>query len=140
MTFDVYISLDDQNRIVGVNSSEYLIDTTGWRKVDEGVGDRYHHAQGGYLPDTLTTEQGTRRWMSAPVTDHPGREPFTTYDWRGKTWGIYLRTDAELAEEGVIDSPSTGEVSGEWAAKVDDRLESYEQQLEMLLEGAVSDG
>lgn len=61
MKFDdykVYIKTDDSNRVTAVNSSAFLSDTTGWIEIDEGFGDRYHHAQGNYLPLGLTTDDG----------------------------------------------------------------------------------
>lgn len=119
--------------------------------VDEGDGDRYHHAQGGYLPGGLTDEYGARRWMTAPTADHPGREAHTIYAWQGDAWGIYLRTDAEMEAERVpppVAAPPTGDAAtAEWMAHVDlqlaqqgEQLESHSQQFDMLLEGVTADG
>ena len=49
----VYIKPDDAQRITAVNSSAFLTDLTGWVEIDRGFGDRYHHAQGNYFPDTI---------------------------------------------------------------------------------------
>ena len=62
MDTNVYIKIDEYKRIVGVNSFEFLADTTGWIKIDEGDGDRFQHAQGNYLPKPLRDEQGRYRY------------------------------------------------------------------------------
>ena len=58
----VYIRTDEHNRIIAVNSSVFLSDTAGWIEVDKGVGDRYTHAQGNYMPLPLMTESGAYRY------------------------------------------------------------------------------
>jgi hypothetical protein len=57
-TYKVYIQTDDNNSIVAINSSAFLADTTGWTQIDEGSGDRFHHAQGHYLDKPLMTVTG----------------------------------------------------------------------------------
>lgn len=51
--YEVYVKVDEKNRIISVNSSAFLTDFDGWIKIDEGFGDKYHHAQGNYFPDSL---------------------------------------------------------------------------------------
>lgn len=66
----VYVKTDDLGYIVAVNSSAFLTDTTGWTVIDEGTGDRYHHAQGNYFPESIITEGGAYRYKlvdSSPV-------------------------------------------------------------------------
>lgn len=58
----VYIRVDDADRVVAVNSSAFLQDTDGWVEIDRGHGDRYHHAQGNYLPGPLMDERGVYRY------------------------------------------------------------------------------
>lgn len=58
ITYKVYIQTDDSNRVTAVNSSAFLTNLTDWIEVDEGTGDKYHHAQGHYLPLGLMTEDG----------------------------------------------------------------------------------
>ena len=58
----VYVKIDEKGRVIAINSSEFLEDTTGWTLVDEGVGDRYHHAQGNYLSMPIMTEDGVYRY------------------------------------------------------------------------------
>lgn len=65
----VYIRTDEQGRILEANSSAFLADTTGWTAIDEGLGDKYHHAQGNYF-DRLYTDDGIPRYAltdGAPV-------------------------------------------------------------------------
>lgn len=58
----VYIKQDDRNRITEVNSSAFLYDTDGWTAIDEGFGDRYHHAQGNYFPKPIMDDRGIYRY------------------------------------------------------------------------------
>lgn len=60
--YDVYAKSDDCGYITAVNSSAFLDDTTGWVKIDEGYGDRYHHAQGNYFPLPIITSGGAYRY------------------------------------------------------------------------------
>lgn len=61
----VYIRTDEHNRILAVNSSAFLTDTTGWTQIDEGLGDKYHHAQGNYFDGGLYTADGIPRYKLA---------------------------------------------------------------------------
>lgn len=56
--YKVYIQTDANNNVTAVNSSAFLADLTGWTEIDEGTGDKYHHAQGNYLPKGLMTDDG----------------------------------------------------------------------------------
>lgn len=58
----VYIKTDTTGRIIGVNSDAFLSSLDGWQKVDEGRGDKFHHAQGNYLEMPLTDENGVFRY------------------------------------------------------------------------------
>ena len=55
--YTVYIRTDAAGRIVEINSSAFLADTAGWTAIDEGYGDKYHHAQGNYFSKPLYDEQ-----------------------------------------------------------------------------------
>lgn len=57
-TYKVYILLDKKNNIASVNSSDFLDNIEGWILIDEGVGDRYHHAQGNYFNGGIYTYDG----------------------------------------------------------------------------------
>lgn len=53
----VYAQTDDQGRITALNSSAFV--SADWGTViDEGQGDRYHHAQGNYFDGGLYTSDG----------------------------------------------------------------------------------
>lgn len=60
-SYKVYVRNDDAGRVIDVNSSAF-IDTTGWLQIDEGSGDRYHHAQGNYLSGPVFDERGIPRY------------------------------------------------------------------------------
>lgn len=61
-TYKVYIKTDDNNLVTAINSSAFLFDLTGWIEIDKGTGDKYHHAQGNYLPKGLMTDDGVYRY------------------------------------------------------------------------------
>lgn len=56
--YTVYAKTDDRNVITAINSSAFISDATEWTEIDEGVGDKHHHAQNNYLPDGLMDENG----------------------------------------------------------------------------------
>lgn len=58
----VYVCIDNQSRIIGINSSAFIGDTSNWIKIDEGLGDKYHHAQNNYFDKPLYTEDGVPRY------------------------------------------------------------------------------
>ncbi len=105
--YQVYIKVDEKGRLVGINSSAFLGDTTGWLKIDEGTGDRYHHAQGNYLPLPIMTDDGV---------------------WRYKSYGngIGERTAEEIAADVVEDDPSQD---------LENRVGELEEALDMILTG-----
>lgn len=53
MEFSVFVKVDESGRIIDVNSSLFLQDPSGWVEVARGVGDRFQHAQGNYLPKPI---------------------------------------------------------------------------------------
>lgn len=61
----VYIRVDNAGRVVDINSSAFVTNTDGWVQIDQGHGDRYHHAQGNYLPGPLMDERGVYRYKLA---------------------------------------------------------------------------
>lgn len=58
----VYVKTNEQGYITAVNSSAFLTDTTDWVQIDEGYGDKYHHAQGNYFPQPIFTDGGAYRY------------------------------------------------------------------------------
>ena len=66
----VYVRIDNMDRIISINSSAFLTDTSGWIEIDRGFGDKYHHAQGNYLSASLFENHGIPRYKlveSKPV-------------------------------------------------------------------------
>lgn len=47
--YKVYVQIDSNNCITGIESDLTLKDTTGYIPIDEGAGDKYSHAQGNYF-------------------------------------------------------------------------------------------
>ena len=60
--FKVYTKINGAGYITAVNSSAFLSDLAGWTEVDQGQGDKYHHAQGNYLPGPLMTDGRAYRY------------------------------------------------------------------------------
>ncbi len=54
----VYIKTDISGNITAINSSDFLSHITDWTLIDEGMGDKYYHAQNIYLDKPLTDENG----------------------------------------------------------------------------------
>ena len=74
MGYIVYVKINSVGYITAVNSSAFLTDLTGWTEIDSGAGDKYHHAQGNYLPGPLMTDGGAYRYKlvnSKPVECTP---------------------------------------------------------------------
>ena len=62
MRYTVYVKTDEKNRITDINSSAFISDISEWTKIDSGDGDRYHHAQGNYLPKPIIDDNGVYRY------------------------------------------------------------------------------
>ncbi len=58
----VYVQIDSGGTVTAINSSAFIQNPTEWKQIDEGYGDRYHHAQGNYLPKPIMDEQGCRNY------------------------------------------------------------------------------
>ena len=58
----IYIKIDEKNRIIDINSSAFISDTSDWIKIDEGIGDKYHHAQGNYFDKSIYTADAVPRY------------------------------------------------------------------------------
>lgn len=58
----VYVKPNLSGYITAINSSAFLTDTTGWCEIDQGYGDKYHHAQGNYFPEPIMTMGGAYRY------------------------------------------------------------------------------
>ena len=61
--YKVYVQVDDFSRITAINSDSFLTyPIENWVQIDGGDGDKYHHAQGNYLPKPLMTMQGVYQY------------------------------------------------------------------------------
>ena len=58
----VYVKTDSNGYIIAVNSSAFLTDTIDWTEIDSGYGDKYHHAQGSYFPESIWTDTDVYRY------------------------------------------------------------------------------
>lgn len=58
----VYVQTNLVGLITAINSSAFLDDINGWTQVDEGQGDKYHHAQGNYLDKGIFDESGCHNY------------------------------------------------------------------------------
>lgn len=76
----VYVKVNEDNCVVGVNSSIFLSDTTNWIEIDEGLGDKYSHAQSFYFDTSLINESG-----------------IYVYKWNGTK--VVKKTDEEIQTE-----------------------------------------
>lgn len=59
--YKVFVLTDAESRVTAINSSAF-VDGDGWTQIDEGYGDRCHHAQNNYLAKPLTDERGVYRY------------------------------------------------------------------------------
>lgn len=109
----VYVKIDDKNRITAINSSAFLTDVTNWVQIDSGHGDKYHHAQGNYLPLPIMDDRGVWRYklidgkvqertqeeMDADYAEFPTLPPTT----EERVNAVEQRTDAlESANDDII--------------------------------------
>ena len=60
--YKVLARVDASGRVVAINSSAFITETDGWTEIDNGWGDKYHHAQGNYLPRPLMDVRGVPRY------------------------------------------------------------------------------
>lgn len=114
--YDVYAMVDERGRITAINSSEFLTDTADWTKVDEGYGDKYHHAQSNYLDKPLTDERGVHRYK---LTDGQ----------------ITERTAEEMDDDYIPPEPQLG-LAAEVAALRESNAQ-LQEALNLLLSGEV---
>lgn len=61
-SYRVFVLADESSRIIDINSDAFLADTAGWTQIDEGTGDKFHHAQNNYLQGPRYDEHGIPRY------------------------------------------------------------------------------
>jgi len=59
----VYIKVNENHEITEVGSSIFIEDRTGWIEIDEGVGDKYAHAQNNYFEKPIKDEDGNYNYL-----------------------------------------------------------------------------
>jgi len=71
--YRVYIKIDQNNNIVAINSSVFMTNTDGWLQIDEGFGDKYHHAQNYYLEKPIVDVYGryNYRFINGEIIEIP---------------------------------------------------------------------
>ena len=60
--YKVYTKVNENGYIAEINSSAFILDTTGWIEIDSGYGDKYHHAQGNYFDKPIMTFSGAYQY------------------------------------------------------------------------------
>lgn len=60
--FSVFIRTDERGVLIDIDSDAFLTSFDGWEKIDEGYGDKYHHAQCNYLEKPKSDENGVFRY------------------------------------------------------------------------------
>lgn len=96
--YDVYVRLNEEYRVVAVNSSAFINNYDDWTMIESGVyGDRGHHAQGNYFNKPLMDMRGIFQYMAAPVAEWPEREAVVVFIYEdGEEWAVYERTQEEM--------------------------------------------
>ena len=62
-TYKVYVKTNNiGGYITAINSSAFLSNLTDWTEIGNGVGDKFHHAQGNYFPLPIMTAGGAYRY------------------------------------------------------------------------------
>lgn len=121
--YTVYVKSDAQGRIIDINSDDFLTELDGWTEIDSGEGDRFHHAQGNYLPQPLKDDYGV-------------------YQYKLVDGAVCERTEAEKE----ADRQEEEETPSHAPTDFEDRLKTAEtgiaelsETLDMLLSGVVED-
>ena len=105
--YKVYIRVDDAGCVTAIQSDAFLHDTEGWQLLDEGMGDRFHHAQNNYLPLPLTDDRGA-------------------YRYRLDGGVLVQRTEADMAlDDVVVEQP----------VSMENRVRQLEEALDLLMSG-----
>ena len=60
--FKVYAKINSDSYITAIDSSAFLTDLIDWLEIDEGSGDKFHHAQGNYFDKPLKPENGVYQY------------------------------------------------------------------------------
>lgn len=72
--YKVLVKIDNARSIIAVDSDAFVTEPDEWIQIDEGVGDRYHHAQNNYFPKPKYDERGIPRYTYVPDGSPKWRE------------------------------------------------------------------
>ena len=61
-TYKVLIKTNSAGSVIAITSDAFVLDFEGWIQIDEGYGDKYHHAQNYYLNHPLIDDRGIYRY------------------------------------------------------------------------------
>lgn len=116
--YRVYVKIDDASRIISINSSAFLPSTEGWVAIDEGLGDRYHHAQGNYFPKPIYEERGipVYKYIDGEVLERTQEEINADYH---KPVPQPSETDIALVELAALESENATRLDEQDAALVE---------------------
>lgn len=90
--YTVYAKTNENGIITAINSSAFISDATYWTEIDEGEGDKYHHAQNNYLSAGLMDENGIFNYK---LTD--GNPELRTAEEKAPELGC-IATEQKIAE------------------------------------------
>ena len=100
--YAVLVRTDEQNRIIAINSSAFVADADGWTKIEEGWGDKFHHAQGNYLPKPLMDERGVYRYKLEEGQAMERTQEEMDADYAARPVPATPKTNAELEAENAL--------------------------------------
>lgn len=128
----VYVQTDEARRITAINSSAFVSPDWG-TEIDQGTGDRYHHAQNHYLAAPLYTSDSIPRYKLVDGAPVERTEEEISSD-RSTMLGDEIRTkrDALLAETDWTQLPD--------APLSDDQKEQAREYRQMLRDIPQQDG
>lgn len=123
-TYKVYVETNADGIITAVNSSAFLSDTAGWTEIDEGTGDRYHHAQAHYLTEPLADENGIFNYLLL------GGKPVKRSDEHKQPELDHINAQAEISElkQKLSDTDYIAAKIAEGAASREDYAEELAQR------------
>ena len=114
----VYVRIDNMDRIISINSSAFLTDINGWIEIDRGFGDKYHHAQGNYLPMPLYEERGipVYKYVDGEVIERSAAEIDADYH---EPVPQPSETDTALVELAALEAENAARLDEQDAALVE---------------------
>lgn len=115
----VYVKIDTVNRIIEVNSSEFIRDTETWIEIDRGYTQNHHHAQGNYFPKPIMDDRGI-------------------YRYKLEDGEVVERTQEEMDAD--YTEPEAKPTQEERIAALEEENKHLKEALDLLLSGATEEG